>query len=192
MKILVVIPSLDPRSGGPAEAVEKRSLRLQQLGHSTEVVTLDDPRDSFLRGYPLPFHALGPSRGGYRYNPRLVPWLRSHAHEYDAVVVEGIWQYASFGTWRALRRSNVPYFVFVHGMLDPWFKRQYPLKHLKKWLYWPWAEYRVLRDARRVLFTTEPELQLARRSFWLYRVNEQLVSFGTRAPPPEEGMREQS
>jgi hypothetical protein len=40
-------------------------------------------------------------------------------------------------------------------MLDPWFKHTYPLKHLKKWLYWPWAEYRVLRDASKVIFTCE-------------------------------------
>jgi glycosyltransferase involved in cell wall biosynthesis len=64
-------------------------------------------------------------------------------------------------------------------MLDPWFKHQYPLKHLKKWLYWPWGEYPVLRDAKKVLFTCEEEKILARQSFWLYRANEQVVNFGT-------------
>jgi glycosyltransferase involved in cell wall biosynthesis len=68
-------------------------------------------------------------------------------------------------------------------MLDPWFKRTYPLKHLKKWAYWPWADYRVLRDATGVLFTTEQERQLARQSFWLYRANERVVGYGTSAPP---------
>jgi hypothetical protein len=29
----------------------------------------------------------------------------------------------------------IPYFAYTHGMLDPWFKRTYPLKHLKKWAY---------------------------------------------------------
>src|SRR5262249_24621381 len=71
---------------------------------------------------------------------------------------------------------------FTHGMLDPWFKRRYPLKHLKKWLYWPWAEYRVLRDARAVLFTCEDERRLASRSFWLYRAHERVVGYGI-APP---------
>jgi glycosyltransferase involved in cell wall biosynthesis len=67
-------------------------------------------------------------------------------------------------------------------MLDPWFKRTYPLKHLKKWLYWPWAEYRVLRDARAALFTCDRERELARESFWLYRCHERVVSFGTAEP----------
>jgi glycosyltransferase involved in cell wall biosynthesis len=77
-------------------------------------------------------------------------------------------------------------------MLDPWFKKEYPLKHLKKWMYWPWAEYRVLRDARAVLFTCEEERRLARLSFWLYRCNEVVVSYGTAKPQgnPEAELRE--
>jgi glycosyltransferase involved in cell wall biosynthesis len=67
-------------------------------------------------------------------------------------------------------------------MLDPWFKRQYPLKHLKKWLYWPWAEYRILRDARAVLFTCEEERRQARKSFGLYSARELVVSYGTPGP----------
>jgi glycosyltransferase involved in cell wall biosynthesis len=67
-------------------------------------------------------------------------------------------------------------------MLDPWFKRTYPRKHLKKWLYWPWADYRVLRDAAAVCFTAEDERRLARESFWLYRARERVVTLGIPAP----------
>jgi glycosyltransferase involved in cell wall biosynthesis len=67
-------------------------------------------------------------------------------------------------------------------MLDPWFKRTYPLKHLKKLLYWPWAEYRVLRDAAAVLFTSEEERRLARESFSPYRGSELVVNYGTATP----------
>jgi glycosyltransferase involved in cell wall biosynthesis len=86
------------------------------------------------------------------------------------------------GVWRALRGSPTPYFVFTHGMLDPWFKQTYPLKHLKKWLYWPWGDYRVLRDATAVLFTCEEERRLARQSFWLYKCDECVVNYGTAGP----------
>lgn len=107
----------------------------------------------------------------------------AHAADYDAVIVNGLWQYTGLATWRALGRSATPYFVYTHGMLDPWFKRHYPLKHLKKWLYWPWAEYRVLRDAAAVIFTCEEERLLARQSFWLYRAREVVGSYGTSPPP---------
>jgi glycosyltransferase involved in cell wall biosynthesis len=183
LKLLHVMPTVNPRGGGPIEGVRQRSLRLQQLGHSVEVVTLDDPNKEFLAEFPLTVHALGPSGGGYGYNAKLVPWLRTHARQYDAVIVNGLWQYHSFAAWRALQSMGIPYYVFTHGMLDPWFKRTYPLKHLKKWMYWPWAEYRVLRDARAVLFTSEEERLQARQSFWLYRAAERVVAYGTSAPP---------
>jgi glycosyltransferase involved in cell wall biosynthesis len=98
--------------------------------------------------------------------------------------VNGVWQYPGFAVWRRLARSHLPYYVFPHGMLDPWFKRTYPLKHLKKWLYWPWAEYRVLRDAAAVIFTSEQERIEARESFWLYRVREKISPLGVDPPPP--------
>lgn len=189
MKILHIIPSVDPKGGGPMEGVRQYGTRAQQMGHQIEVLTLDDPNASYLGDYPLKVYAIGPSTGGYAYNPNLKPWLLSNGNHYDAIIINGLWMYHGFGAWRALRKMKVPYFVFTHGMLDPWFKRTYPLKHLKKWLYWPWAEYRVLRDARQVLFTCEQERLLARESFWLYKVNEAVVNYGAGSPPtqnPEE------
>jgi len=153
------------------------------LGHQTEVATLDAPGEACGKGFGAPVHALGPGTAFYGYSSRFVPWLRHHASDYDAIFVRGLWQYHSLGTWRALHKSKHKYFIFTHGMLDPWSKRRYPLKHIKKWLYWPWAEYRVLRDAEAVLFTSEEERMLARQSFWLYRCREAVVRYGTAAPP---------
>jgi glycosyltransferase involved in cell wall biosynthesis len=101
------------------------------------------------------------------------------------VVVHGLWQYHGLATWRELSNTGTPYVVFPHGMLDPWFKRSHPLKHVKKWLYWNWSERKLLRDAAAVLFTTEEERLLARTTFWRYRVREQVVGAGIAAPPPD-------
>jgi glycosyltransferase involved in cell wall biosynthesis len=191
MRLLHVVASIDPRGGGPLEGVRQRGLRLEQLGHSVEVVVLDDPAASFVQGFPLKVHAVGPGRSSYGYSSALLPWLKAHAAEYDAIIVNGLWQYHSFAVWRVLKSMKVPYFVFTHGMLDPWFKHAYPLKHLKKWLFWPWGDYRVLRDARAVLFTSEEERLRARRSFWLYRAHERVVAYGTSTPPDNaEELRE--
>jgi glycosyltransferase involved in cell wall biosynthesis len=180
-----MLSTVDPVGGGPLEAVVQTGKLLGRMGHVVEVLSLDDPASDHTQGFPLTLHALGPSASGYAYNPRLVPWLRQHATDYEAVVVNGLWQYHTFGAWRALHGSGTPYYVYPHGMLDPWFKRTYPLKHAKKWLYWPWAEYRVLRDAEAVLFTCDEERIQARQSFWLYRAREQVVAFGTGAPPAD-------
>ncbi|PKO76153.1 MAG: transferase [Betaproteobacteria bacterium HGW-Betaproteobacteria-15] len=185
MKILNVIPSINPKGGGPVEGISKIGAELTRLGHVQEIVCLDAPEEPFVSIHPRKVHALGPSKGSYRYNSALVPWLKEHAKHYDAVIVNGLWQYNGLGTWLALADSEVPYYVFTHGMLDPWFKRTYPLKHLKKWIYWPWAEYRVLRDATAVIFTSEEERLLARQSFWLYRCKEAVTAYGTSVPPTD-------
>lgn len=182
MKILHVIGSVNPAGGGPVEGVKQLGNALNSQGHRVEIATLDPPDAPYLNRCGLPVHALGPSKLGYAFSPRLIPWLRENRSHYDAVIVNGIWQFHSFASWQALRNSSTPYVLFTHGMLDPWFKRQYPLKHLKKWMYWPWAEYRVLRDAQAVLFTCEEERVLARQSFWLYRCHEVVVNYGTALP----------
>jgi glycosyltransferase involved in cell wall biosynthesis len=173
---------VNPTDGGPVEGIKQLGTILTGAGHCVEVASLDPPEAPFLREFSLPVHALGPPTLSYAFSSRFIPWLRANRSQYDAVVVNGIWQYHSFATWRVLRKSLTPYVLFTHGMLDPWFKKQYPLKHLKKWMYWPWAEYRVLRDAQAVLFTCEEERALARSSFWMYHCNEMIVNYGTAGP----------
>ena len=192
MRILRSIHSVNPAGGGPIEGIKQVARVHQAAGHETEIVSLDAPDAPWVRECPVKVHAMGPGRTGYGYSARLVPWLADHRKNYDAVIVSGLWQYSGFGVWRALRGTDTPYFVFPHGMLDPWFKRAYPLKHWKKWAYWPWADYRVLRDARAVLFTSEEEKRAARESFWLYRCNETVVNYGVAAPSEEGDMQMQA
>lgn len=165
------------------EGVRQITPHLADLGVSTTVASLDPPDAAWLRNQLFKAIGLGPVAGGYGYRRGLPDRIRALAQQHDAVIIEGIWQYHAFATWRALHRTGIPYYVYTHGMLDPWFKHTYPLKHLKKWAYWPWADYRVLSDARAVLFTTEQERLLARQSFWLYRAKERVVGYGTSAPP---------
>lgn len=174
-----MVQTLDVRTGGVARAVILLSEALAKAGHAVEIVTLQSAAD----GSSLPVHALGTGAAGYGYAPKVLPWLRANRERFDAVIVNGMWQYPGLATWRALGGTTTPYYVFPHGMLDPWFKRSYPLKHLKKWLYWPWGEYRILRDARAVIFTSEEERLEARESFWLYRCRERIAPLGMEAPP---------
>ena len=190
MNILQVISSADPAHGGVMEGTRQTSLVLAQRGHHIEVASADDPAAPWLGDMGLTVHALGPPRTGYCYAAGMLPWLRANAARFDAVIVNGLWQHHGLAVRQALRGTATPYFVYTHGMLDPWFKRTYPLKHLKKSLYWPWGEYRVLRDAAAVLFTCEEEKLLARQSFSLYRANEVVVSLGTAGPTGDAAAQE--
>ena len=184
MRILNVTTSTDPTGGGVIEGIVQIGEFLSGH-HLYEIASLDAPDAPWLADFPLTVHALGPAQSSYAYAPRLLRWLRRNRRDYDAVIVHGLWQWGGYATWKALRHTSTPYFVYPHGMLDPWFKQTYPLKHLKKSLYWPWGEFRVLRDARAVCFTCEEERVLARQSFRLYRAREAVVNLGTSAPPAD-------
>ena len=192
VRVLHVIASVDPRGGGPIEGVFSSSEVWFRHGHERHIVCLDPPKAPWLNDARAPTQALGIDGPlfawlrrvlpwlRYSYSPRLKPWLCAHAADYDAVIVNGLWNYASFGAWRALRSTPVPYYVFTHGMLDPWFNTAYPAKTFFKSIFWRLFEHKVLRDAVGVMFTCEEERRLAARSFQPYRAREFVVGYGAR------------
>lgn len=185
MKVLHLIWSLSPAGGGPPEAVKQLITAYHIAGHSVEVACADLPGEAYLN-LSCPVHALGPSSWGkYTYAPKLADWLDQNVARFDAVIVNGIWTYLGIAAARACKKHNRPYGIFVHGALDPWFKKRYPLKHLKKCFYWPF-QYANLRDAKAVFFTTETERILARESFKPNKWNEVVVPYGIGDPVASE------
>jgi glycosyltransferase involved in cell wall biosynthesis len=181
MRILHIVGTVSPAAGGPTEVI-RMLVRYAPPGYSSELATLDDPAAPFLRDLPFPVHALGSSRKRW-FRPALLKWLRKNRSRFDGVIVHGLWEFTGLSALLAIAK-HPGYVVFTHGMLDPYFKRAYPLKHAKKWLYWLTTEYWVLRRAHRVLFTTGAERDLAAQSFWLHRWNPMVVPIGSEAPPP--------
>lgn len=187
MRILNVISTVAPDSGGPSESLRQVGKLLKDQGHTVEVASADPSSADYLRGFPFPVHALGPGTKLFRYSAKLRDWLIANAGNYDALIGRGLWEHHGLALRAAALRARKPYWVFSHGMLDPWFNRQFPLKAIKKRLFWPW-QHAVLRDAEGVLFTCEEERILARESFRPYQVREKVVSYGTARPPdrPDE------
>ncbi len=185
MKILHVLPSIDPKLGGPVECVRHIAAASQSAGVITEVVTVEIPSARWLCNWTVPLHWVGNTHGLYRFSREFVPWVRRHGSDYDAIVVHGVWQYHSLGVWLALRGTATPYFLVTHGMLNPWFRKAYRLKHIKKTLYWWLIENRVLRGARYVLFSSEAERNSASESFQPYHCREKVVGMGTALPPQD-------
>ena len=91
MRILHVIPSLDPATGGPVEVV-RTLLNYGPADDSQEIATLDDPLAPFLGEYIAPVHALGPRSSSYGRTPRLLDWLHTNATHFDGVILHGMWQ----------------------------------------------------------------------------------------------------
>lgn len=185
LRLLHCIHSLSPAGGGPADFVVQCARLQESYDIELEVACLDEPGAEWLQDFPAKVHAFGPGSAGYGFAADFAHWIRLNCRQYDLVVINGLWQFSSAGTWWALRNSNTPYVVFPHGMLDPWFNEKYRLKQIKKQIFWLLAEYRVLRDARAVMFTSEEEKVRAATSFFPYVAKPMVAPYGTAAPPGE-------
>jgi Glycosyl transferase 4-like domain len=162
MNVLHVISSVNPETGGPIEVITSSASVLSEHGCHQEILSLDSPLDPWTKTAALPLHAMGirdPRYLAWRtkipwlrygYTPHFVPWLKKNANRYDAVIVHGLWNYVALGSWRALRKGKTPYFVYAHGMLDPYFNKVQPLKGAAKQILWWFSEGRLIANARNV------------------------------------------
>lgn len=181
MRLLHLVHTLNTERGGPPESVRMWVIAHQRAGNQVEVATLDPPSGDREAGIRCPVHACGPGLGNYGYAPRLEHWLRANFARFDGVIVNGVWQFHGVAARRVLSGRR-PYVVFAHGMLDPWFMRRYPLKHLKKLAYWLFQERRTLQRAQAVCFTSEEERRIAAVGFPFAPFRSIVVPYGTLGP----------
>jgi glycosyltransferase involved in cell wall biosynthesis len=177
-----------------AEAVLRLSeiCAREQLTKGDEIVCLDSSAQA-RSGQLVPVHALGEARDArglwsrflrhYQYSSALEPWIRNNLGRFDVTIVHGIWNYSSFAASRVLPGSGCPYFVFPHGMIDPWFRRTAPHKHAAKQAFWLFAEGQLLHGAEAVLFTSEEERREAKGEFLGYSYRSAIAPLGAAAPP---------
>jgi glycosyltransferase involved in cell wall biosynthesis len=182
VKILRVISSVDPAAGGPINGLVNSSRGLVKLGHEVNVISLDDPLSSWVEAFEFPLVSYSSSLGVYCYSKNFEKWLVGNVDNYDAVIIHGLWQFHSYAAAKACKLHNVPFLVFTHGMLDPWFNKNNYLKTFKKKVYWWLFERYAINNSNAVLFTSEEEKTLARESFSPYSPSEKVVAYGSPLP----------
>ena len=195
MKILHVIPSMDPKQGGVCQAVRTMISGLSDQNIYNEVVCLDNSESSFLIDDKFTVHAIGKGEGPWFYNRRLKSWFIENLSYFDQVIMHGLWQYSGFALRQAisiLRKSKVfiqipKIFVMPHGMLDPYFQtdKKRKLKALRNTLYWKFIEGKLINQSDGLLFTCTEEFHLASIPFKPYYPKKTfVVGLGVENPPP--------
>ena len=153
MKILHVIPSLDPAAGGPPRIAVGLACGQVSLGHEVRMIAHEHaPPGRFQRGdYPLPHFddvqvtlLPSPSLWERLWRPRDRGILREAVAWADVVHLHCVWESILLAAATGARARNTPYFVLLNGMLDPWSLRQ---KVLKKRIALALAHRRMLNGA---------------------------------------------
>ncbi len=179
---------MNPNEGGVSKGIRNTIPELNRLGVTNEVACLNSPGSDELWDDSFTIHCLGPSKSSWAYSPLLRPWLATNLSRFDAVILNGLWQYPAMATRKACLSRGTPYYVMPHGMLDPWFQRDPSrrIKAIRNWFYWKGIEHKTIRDAEAVLFTCETEKLLAREPFRPYRPKKEItVGYGIEEPPKE-------
>lgn len=192
MKILHVITSMDPKTGGPSQGIRNFSAYNINLGLEMEIVCLDDINVQYQINDEVIIHKLGKGKTSFQYSPKLLKWLVLNIERFDFVCVNGIWQYHNYAVYKAIqiltkKNRKVPKVVIMpHGMLDPYFQKapDRKIKAFRNELVWKLIEKKAVNAADAVFFTCEEELLLASITFKGYNPKKTInVGFGIQKPP---------
>ncbi len=182
-KILHIIGSVNLSQGGPIHGIINLNYLYKKEGKELDILCFEsfsNHSDLFndiniikLKSFKL---------FNYHYSSELHDWLKENAHNYSRIIINGIWQYSSYGSYRCLNKLKIGYEIFTHGMLDPWSIRNNLFKRIKKTIYFYFFEYFVLKNAKYVCFTSAEEKRLALNSFLGIKLKAKLVNYGIPAP----------
>jgi glycosyltransferase involved in cell wall biosynthesis len=182
MRLLSVITSLNPAHGGPVACAVQLQRNSTKLGHTFDIATLDNPNCPWINKLPFTPACLGkPGRDTTILQPALINFLKREQPKYDGIILHGIWTFPNVAM-RLAWDKRLPYAVFSHGMLDPYFIKNFPLKHIKKSLYYRLIAAPVLKNAHAVFFTCDEERRLASTGYHPVVGRRLVVRYGIDRP----------
>ena len=152
MRIVQVIPSLDPADGGPPQVALRIGEAQARLGHEVTLLHLEPPRDratavaglvDLLPGSRMIHLETAPRPAGL--SQRFSAWKGRIARLKPEIVhLHGVWEPEIVAGARECRSHGIPYVVETFGTLNPWSLAQ---KRIKKRLFLALLYRRMLRGA---------------------------------------------
>lgn len=165
IRLLHVISRLDVASGGPISNLKPHLNEYNKSGITAEILTTDKNTNDIKKKYNIKIHLIKNAILNYKYSHNYNYWLKKNLKNYDLVIVNGIWEYHNYAVYNNCLKLNIPYLIFIHGMLDPWFDKKYFLKKIKKKIYWKLIQSKILENSTGLVFTNKMEHNLAKRNY---------------------------
>ena len=176
IKVLRIIPTLNPSYGGPATATIESSLVLNDRGIKVDIATCDKKNENFYKSKKIKILNKGPSLlGRYSFNLRLFIWLKNNKEKYDFFIIHGVWTFLSLMARLLIKKR---YYLFTHGQLDPYFKKNI-FKRIKKQIYWFLFEKSNLINSKSLLLTSLGEKYFLNRTFVnTDKIKKKIIQYG--------------
>jgi glycosyltransferase involved in cell wall biosynthesis len=171
VKVLHVLATPSARYGGPSKVCRETCRALARRGWEPTIYTtnldypggvLDVPLGDEVveegvrtRHFPVLFRP-------YLWSPAMGRALRRDLSGFDLVHVHGLYRFPMTAAAWLARRRGVPYLIRPHGSLDPYVYVRGHSPRMKR-IHERLLDYRILRGAAAVHYTTQEELEHARR-----------------------------
>lgn len=167
MRILHIISTLAPASGGPTEVLRSLATIQAESDHQVTVCTTDRgnpiserlPVNHFQEFYSskVSLKVFPVTYGPLLFSLELAKWLNRNIQEFQIVHVHGLYRFpCTFGAYQA-RKRGVPYIIRPHGALDPYLYDKSPHSVLLKRIYERLFDFRNLNAAGAIHYTAEEE-----------------------------------
>lgn len=192
--ILHIIPSLDPKTGGPIADIQALIPLLQKAGFSNEVASSSISDFRFVQNDEVPVHEFQAFDNCYHFSLDLFLWGLKNLRRFRIIIIHGLWQFPSlcFLLWllflRGHRVSLPKVYIKPHGMLDPWFQKSpsRKFKAFRNFLFWLFIESHAIRLCDGLLYGSKKEAQLAKTTFPFFRPRSSiLVGYSLCKIPPK-------
>lgn len=175
--VLHVLPTMDPRAGGPPVVADRLAGLAFENGFSARVIAAGQAIEN------VEYETILLNRQVGVLSPFGRSKLRAEINRADIVHLHTLWSPLVGSAAQVARSMGKPYVLAPHGMLDPWSMKQ---KAIKKRLYWYVVERSTAAGAAVLLFTTQDERRLAAKAVSLDAPSEIIPLGGDVAPAKRE------
>ena len=161
IKILQIISTLNPKSGGPQIGIIESSNRLCESNIDVDILTSDNK--DYLKDKKKKFKIikLGIKTKSYNFSFKLIKWIIKNKQKYDFFLIHGLWE---FNTLLAKIFIKKNYYIVSHGQLDPYFSKSF-FKKIKKKIYWNLIEKKNVLRSNGLLVSGNFEKRSLRNTF---------------------------
>lgn len=162
-RVVHIVSSLDPKTGGPVAALAGLAHAQHEAGVAVQIISTFRAEDDHavadrLRDSGMDVTMIGPTRTPLRRHGEIAPVLRESIAACDVVHIHSLWEEIQHRAARIALDLDTPYLITPNGMLAPWSLAQ---SVLKKRLYMAWRLRNNLDRAAAIHYTTPMERDLA-------------------------------